>query len=158
MVGERQQHGTQRRRRQQNDFDSTSLKAACDAWCKDEGAAREKYGDIAEWKVGNVESFASLFFQQYKFNGDISKISKWNMESATSTYAMFYYASVFNSDISKISKWNMGRWDMSSAKYTFNGEIPAACSGTPLAQRKAHHAVLLRQHICFNRLAPSMVT
>eukprot|EP00729_Bicosta_minor_P013624 gene13624-6561_t len=86
MAGERQQHGAQRRRRQQNDFDSTTLKAACDAWCANEGAAREKYGDIAEWNVGNVESFYKLFYEQRKFNADLSK---WDLGSATMTAEMF---------------------------------------------------------------------
>ena len=90
-----EQRGLQRRRRQIF-LDSASLKTACDAWCADEGAAREKFGDIAEWDVGNVESFANLFKDQTKFNADLSKLSKWTMDSAISTANMFWHTNVFN--------------------------------------------------------------
>ena len=58
-------------------------------------------GNLNNWDVSNVASFAACFFRAREFNGDITN---WDVSSATSFSDMFDDAERFNQNI---SNWNV---------------------------------------------------
>jgi len=78
-------------------------------------------GNISNWNTSNVTDMSYMFCEAKSFNGDISK---WDVSNVTNMQRMFAEAKDFNQDI---SKWNVSKvTDMSSmfdCCFDFNGDI-----------------------------------
>lgn len=95
----------------EKDAASQELAVRVQEWCRDEGSARERYGDINDWDVSEVTSFSKLFYAKTQ---DLRKTSE-----VTDMSDMFYHVKSFNQDL---SKWNVGK--VQSMKDMFN-QAPA---------------------------------
>ena len=89
-----------------------TIEAAVDAWCSDEAAAREWYGDISTWNTSAVTDMKGLFSPWHgstrrphmeRCNPDVGG---FNTSSVTTMERTFSYAATFNRDI---SGWDVGK-------------------------------------------------
>ena len=71
------------------------------------GARREdivdKYGEINNWDVSNVEYMSGMFANASSFN---QPLNNWNVSKVTNMTAMFRGASSFNQPL---NKWNVSK-------------------------------------------------
>ena len=80
-----------------------------------------KYGPIETWDVSKVTNMDSLFFNEDRFNADLSK---WDVSRVVDMMGMFHKATSFNADLSKWDVSNViNMHHMFSNANTFNADI-----------------------------------
>jgi len=122
---------------------NSDIQYAVDSWCfKNKNDAILEFGHISDWNTTQVDDMSKLFFDQYKFNDNISK---WDVSNVKNMSEMFevnnWNQSIFNQDISgwDVSKvetmeymfcnaenfnCDLSRWDVKnvvSMRFMFNG-------------------------------------